>query len=412
MRRVSLAAALACCALLLSAGSAPAATSCAQMKSWLKAGGGAFSGLVVIDAESGETVCASGATRQLPLASNTKLFTTSTALSKIGPTTRIPTKVYAQGPIENGTLHGSLYLQGGGDPVLGTPAFYDGYLAGLGTDIYALAPQIAAAGIERVTGRLFADDTIFDRKRGVADSGYATSSYIGPLSGLDFNSGFAGATATSGFSADPAKLAAAKLDRSLITAGVKISPTVALAKTPAGAKQVGVIRSPRLTEIVNTTDVDSDNFLAEMLIKLIGARFGGAGTTANGARVVEEFARSVGSGIHSVDGSGLTRTNHASADQVAHLLLGMRENPAYEDFVQDLALAGKEGTVDGRMKGTAAYGRCRTKTGTLTGVSNLSGYCFNTSGKQMIFSVLMGSVTDLGLAHLDQDRIAGAVAGY
>jgi D-alanyl-D-alanine carboxypeptidase len=64
------------------------------------------------------------------------------------------------------------------------------------------------------------------------------------------------------------------------------------------------------------------------------------------------------------------------------------------------------------MKGTAAYGRCRTKTGTLTGVSNLSGYCFNTSGKLMVFSVLMGSVSDLGLAHLDQDRIAGAVASY
>ncbi len=412
MRGISIAVAAAFCALLLSAGSAVAASPCAQMKSWLKEGGGAFSGLMVIDAESGEQVCASGATRQLPLASNTKLFTTSAVLGKLGPETRIPTKVFAQGPIEGGVLHGSLYLQGGGDPVLGTPAFYDGYLAGLGTDIYALAPQIAAAGIKRVTGRLFADDTIFDRKRGVADSGYATSSYIGPLSGLDFNSGFAGSTSTSGFSSDPAKLAAAKLDRSLITAGIQISPTVAVAKTPAGAKRVGLIRSPQLTEIVNTTDVNSDNFLAEMLIKLLGARFGGLGTTANGARVVEEFARSVGSGIHSVDGSGLTRTNHASPDQVAHLLLGLRTEPFYEEFVQDLALAGKEGTVADRMKGTAAYGRCRTKTGTLTGVSNLSGYCFNTSGKQMIFSVLMGSVTDIGLAHLDQDRIAGAVAGY
>ena len=159
MKRISIAAALACCALFLTVGSAAAASPCAQMKSWLKEGGGAFSGLMVIDAESGETVCASGATRQLPLASNTKLFTTSAALSKLGPATRIPTKVFAQGPIEDGVLHGSLYLQGGGDPVLGTPAFYNGYLAGLGTNIYALTPQIAAAGIERVTGRLFADDT-------------------------------------------------------------------------------------------------------------------------------------------------------------------------------------------------------------------------------------------------------------
>ena len=64
------------------------------------------------------------------------------------------------------------------------------------------------------------------------------------------------------------------------------------------------------------------------------------------------------------------------------------------------------------MRGTAAFGRCRVKTGTLTGVSNLSGYCFNASGRTMVFSVLMNGVGDLGLAHLDQDRIAGIVASY
>ena len=64
------------------------------------------------------------------------------------------------------------------------------------------------------------------------------------------------------------------------------------------------------------------------------------------------------------------------------------------------------------MHGTAAYGRCRTKTGTLTGVSNLSGYCFNRSGRIMLFSILMASVRDLYLAHLEQDLIAGEIACY
>ena len=64
------------------------------------------------------------------------------------------------------------------------------------------------------------------------------------------------------------------------------------------------------------------------------------------------------------------------------------------------------------MHGTAAAGRCRTKTGTLTGVSALSGYCFNRSGRKMIFSILMNGVRDLNLAHLEQDRIAAAVASY
>src|SRR6476646_6847582 len=111
-----------------------------------------------------------------PLASNMKLFTTSTVLSRFGPEATIPTKVLAEGEIdERGVLHGSLFLQGGGDPALGTPAFYNRFLGGLGTDLYGLGHQIEAAGVAAVTGRLYADDDIFDRRRGAADSGYATS---------------------------------------------------------------------------------------------------------------------------------------------------------------------------------------------------------------------------------------------
>jgi serine-type D-Ala-D-Ala carboxypeptidase/endopeptidase (penicillin-binding protein 4) len=399
--------------LLLWAPSAQASPNCDQMRSWLHQGGGGASGLIVVEAESGKVVCASAPGRPRSLASNMKLFTTSTALSRLGPKTRIPTKVFRDGPIDaHGVLHGSLYLQGGGDPTLGTPAFYDSYLAGLGTNIFALTPQIKAAGIKSVTGRLYADDTIFDRLRGVADSGYATSPEIGPLSGLDFNSGFSGATSSSGFSSDPAKLAAAKLAASLRANEIGLTPQIALRPTPPNAERVAMVRSPSLTRIVNTTDVWSDNFFAEMLIKLVGARLGAAGTTAAGASVVEAFARSHNSGVHAVDGSGLTRSNRTSPRAVVNLLLAMREDPVGEDFIHDLALAGHEGTVADRMHGTAAYGRCRTKTGTLTGVSNLSGYCFNKSGRVMVFSVLMNSVSNLSLAHLDQDRIAGAVAGY
>ncbi|MFL5873631.1 MAG: D-alanyl-D-alanine carboxypeptidase/D-alanyl-D-alanine-endopeptidase [Solirubrobacterales bacterium] len=399
--------------LLWGGAAAQASPSCDQMRAWLHQGGGSASGLLVVDAETGQTLCASAPNSFRPLASNMKLFTTSAALSKLGPEYRIPTKVFRDGPIDaKGVLHGSLYLQGGGDPALGTPAFYGSYLAGLGTNLFSLTPQIKAAGIESVTGRLYADDTIFDRRRGVADSGYATSSYIGPLSGLAFNSGFAGSSSASGFSSDPAKLAASKLGASLRGAGVQIAAQVALRPTPPNAERVGLIRSPSLDRIVNTTDVYSDNFFAETLIKLLGARFGGGGTTAAGAGVVEAFARAHGSAVGAVDGSGLTRSNRSSPREIVDLLLAMQEDPAGEEFIQDLALAGQEGTVASRMEGTAAYGRCRTKTGTISGVSNLSGYCFNRSGRVMAFSILMAGVGDLGLAHLDQDRIAAAVAGY
>jgi D-alanyl-D-alanine carboxypeptidase/D-alanyl-D-alanine-endopeptidase (penicillin-binding protein 4) len=413
MKRAAILLAAACAAvLLLAVGSAQASKACDQMRSWLHEGGGA-SGLIVVEAESGQVVCGSAIGRPRSLASNMKLFTTATALAKLGPETQIATKVFSDGRVTaDGVLNGSLYLQGGGDPALGTPNFYDSYLSGVGTNLYALRAQIKAAGITSITGRLYADDSIFDHLRGVADSGYATSSEIGPLSGLDFNSGFAGASTASGFSSDPAKLAASKLARSLSASGVKVPTQVALGVTPPNAKRIAIIQSPPLSRIVNFTDVYSYNFFAEMLIKLIGAEVGDSGTTAAGAAVVSAFARSLGSGVHAVDGSGLTRSNRASPRQLADFLLAMREQEVGETFIEGLAVAGKEGTVDGRMRGTPAYGRCHVKTGTLTGVSNLSGYCFNDSGRTMVFSVLMNGVSNLSLAHLDQDRIAGLVASY
>jgi D-alanyl-D-alanine carboxypeptidase/D-alanyl-D-alanine-endopeptidase (penicillin-binding protein 4) len=193
---------------------------------------------------------------------------------------------------------------------------------------------------------------------------------------------------------------------------VRIAPRVALGTAPSFSTELARVESPPLTEIVNTTDVYSYNFFAEMLIKLLGARFGGVGSTSAGASVVEAFARAHGSAVHAVDGSGLTRGNRASPLQIVRLLQAMRGTAVGDEFIQDLALAGHEGTVADRMHGTAANGRCRTKTGTISAVSNLSGYCFNRSGRVMIFSILMASVHDLYLAHYEQDRIAAAVAGY
>ncbi len=137
---------------------------CPDLQGELIRGGGDASGMIVIESGSGRALCQRAAQAQRPLASNMKLFTTSTALSRLGPDFRIPTRVFSYGTLDsNGVLHGSLYLKGGGDPTLGIPAFYDRFLNGLGTDLLDLVPQIRAAGIRSVTGRLYADDTIFDQ---------------------------------------------------------------------------------------------------------------------------------------------------------------------------------------------------------------------------------------------------------
>ncbi|HEY6550878.1 MAG TPA: D-alanyl-D-alanine carboxypeptidase, partial [Solirubrobacterales bacterium] len=282
MRRIPaiFAALCALLALLLFSAAAQAATRgalCASLQARLVHGGGGASGLFVIDGETGTPVCARAAAKPRPLASNMKLFTTSTALARLGPQSRIPTVLRTDGGIDrNGVLHGSLYLVGGGDPALGTPSFYRRFLGGLGTNLFLLKREVREAGVNSITGRVYADDSIFDRLRGVADSGYATSSEIGPLSGLDFNSGYSSASASS-FATDPAVTAAATLAQSLRTAGVRVSTKVALATAPPFSTELARVESPPLTEIVNTTDVYSHNFFAEMLIKLLGARLGGAG---------------------------------------------------------------------------------------------------------------------------------------
>jgi D-alanyl-D-alanine carboxypeptidase/D-alanyl-D-alanine-endopeptidase (penicillin-binding protein 4) len=410
MRRASIV--LALLAILLLPAVAGAKNACQQMRQRLVAGGGVASGLFVVDAQSGKALCARAAKRPRILASNTKLFTTSAALTRFGPDYRIETGLLTDGRIGfDGTLRGSLYLKGAGDPALGVPSFYDRYQGGLGTNLLALGAQLREAGVRAVTGRLYADDTIFDRLRGVADSGYATSPYVGPLSGLAFDAGYRGSIGQ-GFASDPATLAASKLARSLSGAGISVRSEVARGTTPDGAQPLGSVRSPTMSRLVEATDVYSNNFFAEMLAKLLGAHFGAGGSTAAGTDVVERFARGVGSAIQAVDGSGLTRGNRASPYAVVRLLQGIRASAVGDEFIQDLALTGHEGTVADRTQGTAAYGRCRTKTGTLTGVSALSGYCFNRSGRIVIFSILMNGVANLSLAHYEQDKIAALVASY
>jgi D-alanyl-D-alanine carboxypeptidase/D-alanyl-D-alanine-endopeptidase (penicillin-binding protein 4) len=385
---------------------------CGRLRAHLRHGG-SNTGLFVLDAGSGRVLCRKDSRNRRALASNMKLFTTATALTRFGVDERIATRLFARGRLDGrGTLHGSLYLKGGGDPALGSPAFYETFMGGLGTNLFALTARVRAAGIRKVTGRLYADDTVFDRLRGVADSAYRTSPYIGPLSGLSFNSGYRDSSARR-FASDPARLAATKLDRSLRAHGVAIRTRVALDETPgAAASPVAVVRSPRMARLVNATDVYSNNFFAEMLLKNVGAHFGAGGSTAAGAAVVERFARAHGSAVHAIDGSGLTATNRASPAEIGRFLQSMRKVGVGPDFVRALAVAGREGTVADRMRGSAAQGRCRTKTGTLIGVSNLSGYCFNRSGRVMIFSILMSGVPNLHRAHLEQDRIAALIAGY
>jgi D-alanyl-D-alanine carboxypeptidase/D-alanyl-D-alanine-endopeptidase (penicillin-binding protein 4) len=165
-----------------------------------------------------------------------------------------------------------------------------------------------------------------------------------------------------------------------------------------------------MERLIRLTNKPSDNFFAEMLLKDLSLQATGKGTTKRGARIVARFARGLGSRVRIVDGSGLSSSDRASPYRVGRLLRSMLKGENFDPFYASLSRAGSDGTLVHRMRRGPAHGRCRGKTGTLTGVSALSGYCRARSGDLYVFSVLMNGVS-VSAAHGLQDRIAQAIAG-
>jgi serine-type D-Ala-D-Ala carboxypeptidase/endopeptidase (penicillin-binding protein 4) len=171
------------------------------------------------------------------------------------------------------------------------------------------------------------------------------------------------------------------------------------------------VDSPTMATLARLTNRPSDNYFAETLIKDLGARFGGTGSTAAGARVVKAALARFGVRPSVVDGSGLSYADRTTPRQVVTFLAGLWRGAAGSAFDGSLAGACRSGTLGGRMCGTAASGNCRGKTGTLTAVSALSGYCRAANGHTIAFSILMNGV-DVGRARFRQDNMAAAIARY
>lgn len=355
------------------------------------------------------------------LASNTKLFTAAAALARYGTGGRFSTGLFASGSIGGGVLTGDLYLRGGGDPLFGGKAFVTQNFGSQAT-LESLAGQLAARGITRVTGTIYGDEAVFDVRRGTSYSGWRTSGDIGGLlGGLIVDKGFARGR----WQSNPAVYAAQRLRNALKAENVKVSSKTAAAATPATATRIASVRSLPISALVRQMDKPSNNYLAEMLLKGLSLPKRAAdddsdggevplgsktATTTRGARVAVRHAKTFGSQVRLSDGSGLSRGDRAAPREVVDLLRGVQQTVAFNDFRASLPIAGVDGTLAKRMRGTSAYKSCQAKTGTLSNVSALSGYCTTTSGDLVAFSVLQNRVAPWA-AHAQQDRVAAAIAG-
>lgn len=172
--------------------------------------------------------------------------------------------------------------------------------------------------------------------------------------------------------------------------------------TAAAAKRWGERISPALSAIL----LPSDNARAEAL----AARLGN-GNRRRGVRRAEQFAASLGALVHLRDGSGLATADRATPRQMVRFLVAMRRVSGHRGWQRAFPVAGRSGTLAARMRGTAADGRCRAKTGTLflrTNASTLSGYCATRSGRTIAFSILMATTPANGRAV--QDRLVARIA--
>jgi serine-type D-Ala-D-Ala carboxypeptidase/endopeptidase (penicillin-binding protein 4) len=355
---------------------------------------GAFSGAFVRDLDTKRVLFTSKADVPRPPASVEKLYTTSTALLRYGPDATFETTVAGSGFLDpDGVWRGDLYLRGGGDPTLNQ------------TDLQTLATTLGANGIIRVDGSVLGDESRFDALRGSYDTGGAYDSDVGGvLSALAFNRGFAK-------DGKPAAQAARQFAKTLRTSGIRVDGRSGVGITPASVNELASVDSPPVRDLIRLTNVPSDNYMAEMLVKDLGASYAESGTTATGVGIVRDQLASFGLHPAIVDGSGLSRADRTTPRQVVRLLQIMHDQQVAGAFEGSLAVAGRTGTIRKRMRGTAAQDRCHAKTGTLIGVSALAGLCQATGGHTIAFAVLM-TRANVGRAHRVQDHIAAAIAGY
>ena len=347
----------------------------------------------------GRTVDVNGLA-MLPPASTQKVYTAAAALLRLGPTHRLRTEVRATGSLlEGGILAGDLVLVGGGDPTI------------TGNDLQRMAFEVAGAGVTRVAGWLYGDDTRYDRRRGAA--GWKAG-WVGdespPLSAIvvDRNRWRRDAE----YLANPVPANVDRFRVALERAGVTVAgPTTVGTPPMAPGELVAFHESPPVGALVGRMLKSSDNFVAELLLKELGVTVGEP-TSMGGVAAIWKVAAAFGMGPgQAVDGSGLSAHDRSAPWHQVDWLVNVSRTDVADHLRHSLPLACGDGTLRQRFCATAAAGKVFAKTGTLNGVVTLAGYTTTASGRAAWFSFELAGVSSTAAARAAIDRAVIAVVG-
>lgn len=432
--------------------------------------------VLVADLATGEPIYSYNADELRVIASNTKLFTTAAALHYLGPAFAFETPLLARGRIEGGVLHGDLAVVGRGDPtfserftldpyaafrgwaralrergvfrVTGDLLLVHGYFAdgevhpdwprdqlskwyeapvaalsfndncvwvrvsptGAGRGRVDLLPEVGLFTVENLTrtGPSSRHHQVTLTRRHGSSTIEARGYVWDRARPLD-----AWVTVP-----DPVAWFGAALEAGLAEEGVRIAGgRRPLERLPSGGWERIAAHRTSILDTVQVINKRSQNFFAESLLKTLGAERCGEGTWEAGveevARFLEEEVGIARGGYRMADGSGMSRGNRFSAAQLVGLLRHMYYHRWGRAFLQSLPYSGEPGLSWERRLAQEPYREnVYAKTGTLTGVSTLSGYAKGRSGRLYAFSILGNRARSTGDARSGQDRILRALIDH
>jgi D-alanyl-D-alanine carboxypeptidase/D-alanyl-D-alanine-endopeptidase (penicillin-binding protein 4) len=180
----------------------------------------------------------------------------------------------------------------------------------------------------------------------------------------------------------------------------------------AAPVEVASIASPPISEIVTQMLQESDHHTAELVLKELGVRTTGRGTTADGLAAERTVLAGLGvpaEAVRAVDGSGLDRGDRLTCNA---LLTVLRRQPVDGPLLSGLAVAGENGTLRDRFRASPAKGRLRGKTGTLDGVSGLVGTVATLSGGRVDFALLLNNLANNGYGLEAGEELAAVLVRY
>jgi serine-type D-Ala-D-Ala carboxypeptidase/endopeptidase (penicillin-binding protein 4) len=387
---------------------------------------GGMWGVLIVNPRTGDTLYSQNAGKLFMPASNMKIVTSAAALTLLGPDYTYKTTFLVDGPVQDSVLDGDLIVIGRGDPTISDN------MRGVATTVMdALADSIRAHGISQVTGRLARAGNAFpDSTRGYGwewdDLG---EYYAAGVDELIFNEGMAPTTlrpppdtvrdsAYSGPAKDPATAYLNALNDALIRRRITLDAGVldSILPTPFKMDTLFTFTSLPMRSILPALLKPSQNQIAEILLKTIGLERGGMGTADSARKIVGQQLLAWGvqsDGFVIRDGSGLSRHDLLTPETLVRVLDRIQQDTAFAVFYNALPIAGVDGTLKDRMKGTPAEGNAHAKTGSISNARTLSGYVTTADGERLIFSTMASNWTGpTSSTTIVADQIVAALAAY